>query len=237
MLVREGGPPMRQLRVLRAVGSVAVAGLSWTVAGRLTSSTLSHRHVLAEGGAVVGHHHAPAVLLAAVSVLMACLAGVLVIALTTQVGRPGVGRDRGRAYLQRNGCRRAAVAGRTRTAALAGLAMGSLPVLDALLGSRGDPAPAPHLGVLMTVALTQVGAAVVTQLLWHWCVQLVWGWGRRRTPTGLVALPVVGRVVTGSRIARLSAKAPRVCRGRGPPDLVVAARLLDRPLSSVPTLT
>lgn len=227
---------MRQLRVLRAVGSVAVAALSWLLAERLTSSALGHRHVLAGGGAAVSHLHGSAVLLAAASVLMASLAGVLVIALATGAGRQDPSAAGGGVRSGAAGRRRRGAAARGAMAAVTGVTMGLLAVLDAIVQARGGPGLVPHPGVLVLVALVQAVAAGMTQLLWQWCVDVVWAWGRRHA-LYLVPVRVADQVFTARDVGRPAGRALRVARGRGPPPRVLSIRRVDLLQPLVPTLT
>lgn len=237
---------LRVLRVLRVVGAVAVAASSWVLAERLTSGAFGHRHVLAGGGAAVAHVHGSAILLAAASVVMACLAGVLVVALATGAGRtPG---DPATGATGATGAAGAAApagagqhglqlgAGRLAAAAASGVLTGSLVVLDAALHARPGPGLVPHPGLLAAVAVVQAGVVGLAQLLWQWSVDLVLARGRLPGPVPVV-LPAAGPVVPGRDVARPAGMRPRAVRGRGPPQRVLGTPCFDLPVSFVPTLT
>lgn len=217
---------MRQLRVLRWVGSVAVAILSWVLAGRLLGSALNHSHVLAGGGPAVPHVHGPALLTAALSVVMTCLAGILLVALAT-----GAGRSKDRTTVTTESPVQDAAGGTRATwsaaVTVAASCLGVSAVVSAVAHLRGGGTVAvPHPAVLVTLALVQAAVAGLAELVWQWCVRITWSWGCRRVAGGVV--PSLAACPTpGAPVVRLTGSADRTRSGRGPPWRTAALRHPD----------
>lgn len=207
---------MRAVRAVHGACAFALAVVSWVVAHRITAAALGHRHTLGDGGSTVAHQHGSALLLAGLSLLLACMAGVLVVALSSSA--------RSRPALERlTPGPEGAIGGAVATAPLgvragrAGTVLAGLAVADAAWQAHRAGVTDLHPQLLLLVGAVQGAVAYAAYGAWRWCLRLARDWGSRLRP----ATPVLPAPATAAPDARRQTRSwaeTTVRHGRGPPS-------------------
>lgn len=210
---------MRGLRWLYSAGALAVAGSSWLLASALTARVLSHRHPMGTEQLTVLRVDGAVLTLALSSVVLACLAGVLVVALATGAATgPATGGEHG----PRSGVTDELTSWTTGARWVpAGMAM--LAVLDAWGRARGGEI-VPHPVLLVLVALLQTAVGALGQVLWRWCVETL-GWFGGRWEGSQAGLPLSASLTPERREPSLAGHGVEVRSGRAPPRLIAGGEL------------